>query len=647
MLRGQYRVDENGEIVASHHETMEVTNINPAYEIVHDIKRNYVVRDSPIYDSHLQQIGHGDKAFTALLDGDHVIGCLYTDTLLDGGSLTQSQIEMLNLYGATLGVLFNRQRAQEALKTSEQEALLFQQQLKQLNEVTIELASIESLDELCRQTVILGLERLGFDRIGIWLTLEDRPNMRRGMWGTDKDGNLRDERSVIVPVPEHEAMMASEGDIVALHDYELRDIDGESLGTGWNVVGLMWDGMKRIGWLYADNVRNLAPLTQKRYELFRLYTATIGLLYARQMANAQLRESEIRYRAITEASSDVIAIVNKQSVVTYISPSLKIVMGVEPDTIIGKSVDQIIHLNDIHEATEILEECFQSSGLQTRMNSVRVRHAKGHWVHMEAMMTSMVDDPIINGVVISCRDLTHRLVAEERKRIVERERERALVLRQFISDISHDFRTPLSTISTTAYLLKKGNRDLIEQRIDTIDQQVERLANLISSLNTITRLDETRQISMNTVNINRILQSIPYNKDNAIAEKQLKLELELYDSLPTIRGSASLLTDAIYHLIDNAIQFCELEDSINIQSYTENEFVVIQIEDTGMGIAEEDLPFIFDRLYRADKARSTHTGGSGLGLAIARRIIELHEGAIEITSQLNMGTTVQIHLPYE
>jgi PAS domain S-box-containing protein len=649
-LIGGCRVDDLGEIIMAKYETIPLPLDHPLSEIMRGNKPNHIVRDAVVYDADFQPIGHGDKAFSALLDGDTITGFLYADTLLDGTSFTQSQFELLNIYGATLGALFNRQQIQEALQLSEEEALHFQQQLKQLHEITIELESVDSLDELCRKTIVLGREKLGFERLGIWLTHEDDPVMRRGMWGTDKYGNLRDERDMILPIPDVEAIMITEGDVVTFENDD-RDVfdhfDDNPMEFGWNLVGLMWDGTKRIGWLYADNVLYGQSLTQNQHELFRLYVATVGLLCGRQMADEQLRQSEIRYRAITEASSDIIVIVNQQSIITYISPSLKVVMGIEPQVIIGQPVTQVIHKDDVLMADNLLQQCFKLPRLITRMDEFRVRHANGQWVHMEAVMTSMIDNPIVNGVLISGRDITQRLIAEDRKRIAERERERASVLRQFISDISHDFRTPLSTISTTSYLLKNGSADHIERRVDMIDQQISRIANLIDNLIIITKLDETSQIPMEKVNINTILESIPHRRSYRIEEKQLTLTLDLQSHLPMITGNVSFLHDAIYHLIDNAIQFCDFEDSIIIESYHDQKQVIIKIADTGGGIAEEDLPFIFDRLYRADKARNTHTGGSGLGLAITHRIIDLHKGNIKISSQLDEGTLVHLFLPFE
>lgn len=578
------------------------------------------------------------------------VGWVSTDNAFSGVPLTKNIHELFRLYVATLAVLIDRQQTQEELRASEQEAQDFQQQLKTLHEVTLALEAADSLEDLCRQVILLGTQQLGFDRLGMWLTIEGEENRCRGTWGIDADGNLRDERHLEMPIPDYQELINADGDVLVLRDKERThqgaEMDPDPDRIGWVLNALMSDGQRHIGWISADNAIHNKPLTPNQQELFRIYVATISLLYTRRLADNLLREREIRYRAITEASTDIIAIVNRDLIVTYISPSLYIIMGIEPDTIIGQSVVDVIHRDDVAEARRILLECIDQSHRQTRMNEFRVRHVKGHWVHMEAVVISQIDNPAIGGILISCRDLTQRLIAEEGKRIVERERERALVLRQFISDISHDFRTPLSTITTAAYLLQHSKSKNIEQRVEMINQQVERLANLIDNLNTITKLDEMGDITMERLDVNTILQSIPYHRNDIIQSKQLSLQLDLQENLPPITGNIGLLRDAINHVIDNAVQYSESNDSILIQSYQDVDCVVVQIADTGVGISEEDLPYIFDRLYRADKSRNTNTGGSGLGLAITRRIIDLHQGSIKVTSQLTEGTLVTIELPH-
>jgi len=645
VLVGQYRVDDVGKIIDNKHETIKVQPHHSAFNIIRGSHDSYVVRDETLLNVQSEPIGHGDKAFVPLLDGDTVIGCLYTDTLLDDKPLSDKQIEILNLYGATLGALFNRQRSRQALEQRETEARHFQEQLKQLNQVTIGLSAIDNLDDLTYRAIELGQEKLGFERMGIWFDDKEDPTMRRGMWGTDPDGNIRDERHIIVPIPEHESKMVTEGDVSVRQEIDLYDTDGTALGRGWVLIGVMWDGKQRLGWLYTDSVLTGTSLSQNQLEVFRLYAAQLGLLCAQRIAQDNLRQSEIRYRAITEASSDVIVIINASADIIYVSPSVKYVMDIEAHHVVGQSVQDMIHHEDMPIAEKTMRDCIDNPGLQTRIDDIRIWHGGGHWVHMEAVVTSMIDNPAVGGIVVSCRDITQRRIAEERKRLADRERERSWILRQFISDISHDFRTPLSTIGTNVYLMKRGSVEQIDRRVDTIQQQIERITGLIENMHTIAQLDETSEIQMASTEINSLIESALSIREHDIKQKNLIVKTDLQKSLPDIRGNAQLLHEAFLHIINNAVQFCEDGDAITITAQQNQDSINVIFNDTGVGIPKSDLPHIFDRLYRGDKARNTNSGGGGLGLAITRRIIELHNGSIQINSDADHGTKITIQFP--
>lgn len=643
MFRGTWGTDSQGQLRDERHLQIPMP---VGHDELWDINEIAIIQNkaSVEIDKELTNIGYVLNG--VMQDEGEIIGWASIDNAIHDEPLTPNVLELFRLYTATMGVLIARLRVQEALQASEEEAVQFQTALKSLNEVRLELESTTSFDELCQQAVILGRERLGFDRIGIWMVADDDPNMSQGMWGTDLDGNVRDERALRYPIPDHQKNMHAEGEILVLQNTPSCEVDAESIDNGWAITGLMRDGNNRFGWISADNYLSSEPLTQNRYELFRLYAATMSLLCTRQKADDLLRQREIRYRAITEASSDIILIVNQDQVITYISPSVSRMLGVNPEIVVGTPISVVVHRDDFSEVLQIFDACLQMPQLRARVDEFRARHADGRWVKLEALVTSLIDDPVINGILISCRDITQRLLVEEGKRIVEQERERALMLRQFIGDISHDFLTPLSTIRTAAYLVKHGNKDDIDRRVTTIDQQIERLNKLIDNLKTIAKLDDMNEITMEKVDMNTILQSIPHHQNDSISKKQLSLQINLDDKLPTITGNTGLLRDAIYHIVDNAVQYTQEADEITIRSYQVENDIVVDIADTGAGISEHDLPFIFDRLYRADKSRNTNTGGSGLGLAIARRIIDLHHGTITIESQLDQGTQVTIKLPH-
>jgi len=643
-LSGKYRVDYEGGIIDNSYESMMLDPDHPAYEVLVVTKKSKVVRDTQLYNIHLDEIGYGDKLFCPMLDGDKVIGVLYSDTLLDKKPFEDATIGILNLYGATLGVLFNRQRSQQQLEASEADALQLQQLLKKLNAVSTKLAAISNLRDLTYHVVDSALSILEFERVGIWFDVEDKPTHRRGTWGTDLEGNIRNEEHLIEPISDHEATMVTEGD-VAVHDLEIVDFDGNFIRNGWTLVGIMWDGTKRIGWLYADNGRTGKPLSKNQLEIFRLYADTVGALCAKRIAEERLRQSEIRYRAITEASSDIIVIINEVAQVTYASPSARYLVDIEPERLIGLTVKDMLHRDDLPLAAKILDDCFKNRTLQTRADEIRVRHMGGHWVHMEAIVTSLLDNPAVNGIVVSCRDITQRRLAEDRSRLAEQERERSWLLRQFLDDVSHDFRTPLSTIGTYAYLLQNGSSDQVVERVEVIQTQIQRLTRLIENMHTIAKLDETSELAMIPTYINSLMETAITNCDLKIQEKHLHVERALHPTLPTILGNPRLLHDAFIHLLTNAIQYCDDGDSITIQTNSTDNTLTVKVTDTGRGIAKEDLPHIFDSLYRADKARNTSNGGGGMGLAITRRIIELHNGVITVDSHVGQGTSISLILP--
>jgi|GEM_PF-2356683 len=646
VIVGRYRVDNKGGIIDSSHERMELKLDHPAYNVVKGNKTSYVIRSQPLYNVKLEEIGFGDKAFVPLLDGDQAIGCLYSDTLLEDGVFSDDRVDLLNLYGSMLGALLNRQRSLQVLEERETQSKIFQHLLKQLSEMTLALSVIQSLDDLIRETVVLGREMLGFERIGVWLASDKHAGMRRGMWGTDLDGNLRDERGYMLPIPEQEAAMVSEGDVVYQRNEPITEPDGATKHkNSVLLIGVLWDGSKRIGWLYADTAISKTPFTHEQFEIFRLLSAQLGAMCAQRIVRNNLRQSEIRYRAITEASSDIILIIDESAVIKYISPSVRYVMDIEPELVVGNTIHDMIHNDDIPQAESVFKQCVDNPILRTRMHDVRVWHIHGHWVHMEVVVTSMFDNPAIDGILLSCRDITQRLIAEERKRLAEREQERAWLLRQFISDISHDFRTPLSTIGTNAYLLTKSNGDNLAGRAEMIQKQIDRITTLIDNMNMIAKLDETSDIVMSPTELNDQLRSAMSVCQPRIDEKQLSVKLSLQASLPMIRGNATLLHDAFVHLLANATLYSDEGKTITITSVTDEAEIVLTIADEGIGISAEDLPHIFDRLYRVDKARNTNSGGGGLGLAITRRIIELHGGTIQVESEVDVGTTITMRFP--
>jgi two-component system, sensor histidine kinase len=259
--------------------------------------------------------------------------------------------------------------------------------------------------------------------------------------------------------------------------------------------------------------------------------------------------------------------------------------------------------------------------------------------------TSLVYLKILPSViqqVIHERKLTQAHQAAERA--LQLEKERARLLTQFIQDASHEFRTPLSIINTSSYLLGRISKEPKQQvYLERIQEQSARIVGLVDRLILLARLDNTTALHVMPVVLNDLLQRRLEHKRRLLEEKNLVLCLELPDHPVTVSGNVEELSNAFTELIDNACQASHLGGMLYVTLQSEDATAIITVQDNGIGIAEEDLPHIFERFYRVDTAHSTP--GFGLGLPIAARIIDLHHGDIRIGSEPGQGTKVVVSLP--
>lgn len=229
------------------------------------------------------------------------------------------------------------------------------------------------------------------------------------------------------------------------------------------------------------------------------------------------------------------------------------------------------------------------------------------------------------------------------------ERERFEILNQFISNISHDFRTALSIISLETQLLQRINagdeHTKNRSRLNTIRKMTNRLNDIIEDMFTVSRLDSTDNIELQRVNIHMMLNTLISTFQSNFQEKNLQLLTEFSDEAILTMANEQYLSDTCKIVINNALQHTPEQGTITIKTASYQNNIVIEIADTGIGIADEDQAPIFQKLYRVDSARSKETGGSGLGLSIARRITQLHKGTIQVKSKLGEGSTFIITIP--
>ncbi|MBU5294035.1 cell wall metabolism sensor histidine kinase WalK [Anaerosalibacter bizertensis] len=222
--------------------------------------------------------------------------------------------------------------------------------------------------------------------------------------------------------------------------------------------------------------------------------------------------------------------------------------------------------------------------------------------------------------------------------------------KDFVANVSHELRTPLTSIKILSESLINQDtfdKDIYKEFLIDIDSEVDRLNNIITDLLTLVNLDKEKLILDNKVTyINYLLEKIVSRMEPIAKQKNIELKLILNEKIQ-IKIDEGRMQQAIINIIDNAIKYTQPEGIIEVELYKKEKHAIIKILDNGVGIPEDKLPYIFERFYRVDKARSRNTGGTGLGLSIAWEIITSHGGTIDVDSQVGVGSIFYIKLSLE
>ncbi|MEK3861949.1 HAMP domain-containing sensor histidine kinase [Paenibacillus sp. FSL H7-0716] len=231
--------------------------------------------------------------------------------------------------------------------------------------------------------------------------------------------------------------------------------------------------------------------------------------------------------------------------------------------------------------------------------------------------------------------------------IMSRELERTNRARQeFVANVSHEIESPLTSIQGFAQALQDSTlpEDERLQYLNIIDQESHRLSLLSKQLLTLSSLDyDPNSIQKKSTDLRAQLRQVVQIMEWRLTEKQLAVRLNLADI--SVLGDSNLLFQVWMNLLSNAIKYTPAEGSIMISAKLVEQNCIVSVSDTGEGISAEELPLIFDRFYKVDRARTHETHSSGLGLAISQKIVEAHNGTIEVTSTLGEGTTFTVTLP--
>nr|WP_232192578.1 ATP-binding protein [Thermoanaerobacter mathranii] len=222
--------------------------------------------------------------------------------------------------------------------------------------------------------------------------------------------------------------------------------------------------------------------------------------------------------------------------------------------------------------------------------------------------------------------------------------------KEFVANVSHELRTPIATIKSYVETLLYSDVDAEYSKkfLKIIDSETDRMTRLVKDLLLLSKMDsEDNNLKFEQKNLNDIVVEAINRLSIEAQKKNQKLIVDLQETPRYVYIDRDKMEQVIVNLVTNAIKYTPENGMIKIMTEYDESFASLIVEDNGIGIPKEDLPRIFERFYRVDKARSRELGGTGLGLSIVKQIVELHKGEVNIESEVGKGTIVRVKLPYQ
>lgn len=339
-------------------------------------------------------------------------------------------------------------------------------------------------------------------------------------------------------------------------------------------------------------------------------------------AMGQLTDERDRMAAVVSHITDGLLVIDEHGLVTFVNPAAQTILGIDSDAV-GKPLIEAVR---DYELQQVVERCLASKRVETAYLNLARRGQ-----HLYAIAAPLQHE---NAHLLLVRDLT------ELRRL---ERVRS----DFVANISHELRTPLASLKVLAETLEDGAIEdpaVAGDYLQRISHEVDKLAQMVQELGELSRIESGEApLRKAPVKIGAVIEEAAKRLREQAIRASIDLEVKVGPALPVVELDQDRIEQVLVNLLHNAIKFTLPGGHVRVSASESDGNLMVSVEDDGAGIMPEDLPRIFERFYKADKARSGK--GTGLGLAIARHIVEAHGGRIWAESEPGKGTTFTFTLP--
>ena len=357
---------------------------------------------------------------------------------------------------------------------------------------------------------------------------------------------------------------------------------------------------------------------------------TLNALAERVQTKVQeLVREKARLSTILETMTEAVAAVDGQGRVIVVNPSLCRLFGIDPESARGRKFLEVLRHNE-------LNALLQNALSDQRERTAEVRTFSPDERHFEALVAPLHEEGVFAGVLLVLHDISRIRRLEQ-------------VRRDFVANVSHELRTPLALIKGFAETLRMGGMDDKKNRkefLEKIERHADRMTSLVADLLDLTAIESgQRALQSEPVNLSELLRELIDSLKPMAFRKEIDLVGTFDGPAPLVPGDRFQLRQVFVNLIENALKFTPERGTVTIGIDLQNRFATVLVKDTGIGIPAPDLPRIFERFYRVDKARSRELGGTGLGLSIVKHIVEAHGGTVSVESAPGNGSAFAVSLP--